>query len=444
VALDVNGDRYVDYAYATASGILVAVDGRERRRLWQASGVVVDATKQLTVADLNGNGLDDLVVVSSDGRLSGIDGLYGAEIWTSPIFENSIVSSAVVGDLDRDGLRDVAVITTNAKLEVGYSRVSNLDWVEIDLGINSRVAPSLADLDGDGSDEALIVTENGLILIFNGMERRISETIDINETLNKARGSFAQVYEVRHPVAIGDMSGDGKVDLAVVTARGEVLCIDGATHRALWWAEAMADGQAVADDAPTGLALGDVDKDDLPDVIVTFGKGLYAFRGARRDAQQEQAFWEKIDEQAQTDATEMALVDFDRDGAADVLRVHQGKAEIIGGTAGEMLWTSGDAAAFGEQATPIVADFSKSGHLDLFLIDSAGAAHLFTTNRRVKTATVMWGQHHATAGNACLAPPESTRSAQYLGTLALSVIIPLGGVAGNLLARRRRKGFAAS
>jgi len=445
VAMDVNGDRYVDYAYANASGVLVAIDGRERRRLWQASGIVVDATKPPAVADLNNNGLDDLIAITSDGRLAGIDGLFGAEIWTSPIFENSIVASPAVGDLDRDGLRDVAVITTNDKLEVGYSRVNNLDWVEIDLGISGHVAPTIADLNGDGSDEVLVVTENGLILIYNGMERRISETIDINETLNKARGSFAQVYEVRHPAAVADMSNDGTLDLAVVTSRGEVLCIDGATHRALWWAEALPGGQAVTEDAPASLALGDIDKDDLPDVLVNFGNGLFAFRGARRDAQQEQAFWEKIDDAPAGSSSSMAVVDFDRDGATDVVRVRQGKAEIISGMAGEVLWESSEApAAFGAQATPLVADFARNGYLDLLLLDHSASAHLFATNRRVKTASVMWGQRHATAGNSALAAVESMESGKYLAILACSVIIPLGAVMGNLLARRRRKGFAAS
>jgi len=445
IARDFNGDRYVDYAYAYSDGVLIAVDGKTRRRLWQASGIVVDATKPLTVVDLNNNGLDDLVVVTSDGRLSGIDGLFGAEIWTSPIFENSLVSSAAVGDLDRDGLKDAAVITLNDKLEVGYSRVNNLDWVEIDLGISSRVAPSVADLNGDGSEEVLIVTESGLILIYNGMERRISETIDINETLNKARGSFAQVYEVRHPVATADMSGDGTLDLAMVTARGEVLAIDGATHRALWWAEAGAGGPAAPGDAPASLVLGDLDKDDLPDVLVTYGNGMYAFRAARRDAQQEQAFWEKIDDGAATTSTQIVAVDFDRDGAAEAIRVREGRVEMISGRAGEMLWENGNApAVFAEHMTPLIADFVKNGYLDVMVLDREGDAHLFSTNRRVKTATVMWGQRHATAGNASMALPEATNSGKHLTVLALSLAIPLGAVVGNLLARRRRKGFSAN
>jgi len=445
IARDFNGDRYVDYAYAYSNGVLIAVDGKARRRLWQASGIVVDATKPLTVVDLNNNGLDDLVAVTSDGRLSGIDGLFGAEIWTSPIFENSIVSSAAVGDLDRDGQKDVAVITQNDKLEVGYSRVNNLDWVEIDLGISSRVAPSVADLNGDGSEEVLIVTENGLILIYNGMERRITETIDINETLNKARGSFAQVYEVRHPVATADMSGDGTLDLAVVTVRGEVLAIDGATHRALWWAEAGAGGPTTPDDASASLILGDLDKDDLPDVLVTYGNGIYAFRAASRNAQQEQAFWEKIDDGAPATLTQIVAVDFDRDGAVDAVRVRDGRVQIINGLAGEMLWESShEPTVFVEHMTPLIADFAKNGYLDVMVFDREGGAHLFSTNRRVKTATVMWGQRHATAGNASIALPEATNSGKHLTVLAISLAIPLGAVVGNLLARRKRKGFSAN
>jgi hypothetical protein len=306
------------------------------------------------------------------------------------------------------------------------------------------VAPSVADLNGDGSEEVLIVTENGLILIYNGMERRISETIDINETLNKARGSFAQVYEVRHPVATADMSGDGTLDLAVATARGEVLAIDGATHRALWWAEAGAGEPAASEDASARLILGDLDKDDLPDVVVTYGNGLYAFRAASRNAQQVQAFWEKIDE-APAASTHLVAVDFDRDGAAEAVRVRDGKVQIINGLAGEILWESGnEPTAFAEHMTPLVADFVKNGYLDLMVFDRDGSAHLFSTNRRVKTATVMWGQRFATAGNASMALPEASNSGKHLMVLAISLAIPLGAVVGNFLARRRRKEFAAN
>jgi pSer/pThr/pTyr-binding forkhead associated (FHA) protein len=441
VARDFNGDRYVDVAYALPNGELVAMDGRLRRRLWQASGVIVDATHPLTVADLNGNHLGDVVAITSDGRLSGIDGLYGAEIWTSPIFESRLVGSAAVGDLDRDGLPDVAAITMNDKLEVGYSRVNNLDWVEIDLGVNSQVSPTIGDLTGDGADDVLIAAASGLILIYNGMERRISETIDVNETLNKASGSFTEVHEVHHPVAMADMNGDGRLDIALATTRGEVLCIDGATRRALWWAETN-DGAASAEVA-ANLVLGDIDRDGLPDVVLANDHGLYGFRGTRRDAQKEQPFWENIDGAAGASSTEIAVADFDRDGAVDAVRVQGGKLQMVDGVTGERLWESGDDLAFfPEHTEPLVADFAKNGYLDVLLLDRAGGAHLFSTNRRVRTAMVMWGQRHATAGNASLAPREASKSGKYIAILTVSVIAPVAMLLGNVMARRRRKAFA--
>ena len=445
VAHDFNGDRFVDFAYAQANGVLIAMDGRERRRLWQASGVIVDPSQPLSVADLNANGLDDLVAITGDGRLAGIDGLYGAEMWTSPIFESSPMGPAVAGDFDRDGWRDVAVITTNDKLQIGYSRVNSLDWVEIDLGVSSRTSPSAADLNRDGAEEILIATDNGLLLIYNGLERRISETIDANEALNKAKGSFDQVYEIRHPVAIADLSGDGAIDLVLTTTRGQVLCIDGATRRTLWWAEAMeGEGNAPAEGA-SSLGLGDIDQDGRPDVILACSRGLYAFRGSRSDSQREQPFWEIVSAPQTRAAAPMALFDFNRDLAADVARVQDGRPQIISGVAGEMLWEGGnDLAVFPGQAAPLVADFAKDGYLDVLLPDRQGDAHLFATNRRVQTAKVMWGQRFTSAGHASLALADASGSGKFLAMLALAIVLPIGTLAGNLTVRRRRKALAAN
>lgn len=444
VACDFNGDGYVDIAYAQANGTLVAIDGRERRRLWQASGVIVDALQPPTVADLNNNGLPDLVVITSDARLAGIDGLYGAEIWTSPIFENFIIGPVAVGDFDRDALQDVAVVTRHDKIEVGYSRVNNLDWVEIDLGLRSSIAPSAADLNHDGADELFIGTDGGLILIYDGRERRINETIDINEALNKAKGSFGQVYEIRHPVAIADLSDDGTPDLVVTTAQAQVLCIDGATRRTLWWAEATERQEAMLTDFTCPLALADIDRDKLPDVVVLAADGtLHAFRGTRRDAQQEQPLWTMKTADATISAVHFSLIDLNRDGAAEVVRVQDGKLQMINGTAGEVLWESADnLPVFSSE--PLIADFAQDGYLDVLLVDRVGNAHLFATNRRVKTATVMWGQIFANAGNVSATSAREPGGGRFLATLAVAIVLPFGTLASNLIMRRRRQKFSMS
>ncbi len=443
VARDFNGDRYVDFAYTQSNGVLAAFDGRQRRRLWQASGIVLDPAQPLSVADLNGNRLDDLVVITGDGRLAGIDGLYGAEMWTSPIFENRIVGPAAVGDFDRDGWQDVAVVMANDKLEIGHSRVNNLDWVEIDLGVTSRCAPTVADLNGDGTDELIIPTESGLLLIYNGIERRISETIDINEALNKAKGSFDQVYEVHHPVAVADLSGDGKLDIVVATTRAQILCLDGASRRTLWWAEAIEGIGAAQADGSSSLALADIDKDEHPDVVLAQMSGLFAFRGSRNDAQREQPFWESPGDSQTLETAPIALVDFNRDRATDVIFVQNGQLRIRNGLTGETIWESGNNAPLPPAKTaPLVADFGKDGYLDVMLLDRGGDAHLFATNRRVKTARVLWGQLYATAGNASLAIAEETGSGKHIATLIMAIALPFAAVGGNIFARRRRQAFA--
>jgi pSer/pThr/pTyr-binding forkhead associated (FHA) protein len=443
VVRDFNGDRYVDFAYTQSNGVLAAFDGRQRRRLWQASGIVLDPAQPLSVADLNGDRLDDLVVITGDGRLAGIDGLYGAEMWTSPIFENSLIGPAAVGDFDRDGLQDVAMVMTDDKLQIGHSRVNNLDWVEIDLGVASRCAPTAADLSGDGTEELIIPTESGLLLIYNGVERRISETIDINEALNKAKGSFDQVYEVHHPVAVADLSGDGKLDMVVATTRAQILCLDGASRRTLWWAEAVEGIGAAQANGSSSLALADIDKDERPDVVLAQVSGLFAFRGSRHDAQREQSFWESLGDSQTLETAPIALVDFNRDRAADVIFVQNGQLRIHNGLTGETLWESGsNAPLLQAKAAPLVADFGKNGYLDVMLPGRGGDAHLFATNRRVKTARVLWGQLYATAGNASLAIAEETSGGKHMAMLIMAIALPLAAVAGNVFARRRRRAFA--
>jgi len=173
--------------------------------------------RSVSIGDLDGDGKDDLVVANYASNSISIflnTGTAGS-VGYAPKVDFTTGSgpfSISVGDLDGDGKPDLAV-SNDASATVSVFRntasgVGNINFapkVDLASGTNPRFF-SIGDLDGDGKVDLAVANLTGLISVFQN-------TSTIGSISYAAKVDFASSSP---SVSIGDLDGDGKADLAAV------------------------------------------------------------------------------------------------------------------------------------------------------------------------------------------------------------------------------------
>lgn len=222
----------------------------------------------LATGDLDGDG--DVDVAALNASLGGVtlfknestNGVMsliaGASFTNSNGYDPSDIE---VRDVDADGKPDVVVVNYSYGNVVVYRNISNTDSLRLDepivYGINGYGnAIVLADLDGDALPELIVATSGG-----------------INVMKNSSRPGqirFQQIYvsqagSTPSDVAVADMDGDGRMDI--------VLSNYGSSNLSLFL-NTTTNGQLTFSDqqflqggaGPWGLSLGDLDGDGKVDI----------------------------------------------------------------------------------------------------------------------------------------------------------------------------------
>jgi len=265
-------------------------------------------------------------------------------------------SGVALGDVDGDGRDDLAAASAVTGVGTGIrcwlSRLGTT-WVESSSGLpttvnNARVA--FADFDGDGFLD--LVDSTGRVCFGNGGTSWVQTSLPVSGSLGTSgRG-----------LAVGDVDGDGLPDIAISSAVVNVLVVllnngnrtfrdasaglpaststgdtgnnliladlDGDGDLDLLWAHTntpnvwLGDGQGrwtPGSSVPSQLhaaAVGDLDGDGAPEVVISDNQGLRAYRGSAIGSWVQLPFFISGNYQA------IALVDFDRDGRLDVVAGH--------------------------------------------------------------------------------------------------------------------------
>ena len=289
----------------------------------------------VSIADMDGDGKPDVVVANAHGNTVGVyrnigtDGsLTGSAFAPRVDFPGgSPVYGSTIADLDGDGRLDIILANNGNESGTTISVLrntsapgeinSNSFGAKLDFTVGSGpIRVSAGDLDGDGRLDVVVGTASGLSVLRNtsvlgsvsfapyfqlvtGPNTWDAETADVDGdgrrdlaavnydsgTVSLLRntatpgtlsaGSFAAKVDIAsgtsHDVAIGDLDGDGRVDLVVPRFNnGNVAVYRNVGAPGSITSNSFAAGVLfVTGSGPSGVTIGDVDGDGKPDLAVT-------------------------------------------------------------------------------------------------------------------------------------------------------------------------------
>jgi trimeric autotransporter adhesin len=233
----------------------------------------------ITIGDIDGDGKPDMVVTNkNDNTVSVLRNLAAAGSITSGSFAGKIdfatginPISAAIGDIDGDGKLDI--VTANYfsnTLSVLRNRAPNgcitsasfAPKVDFTTGAQPYNV-AISDIDGDGKPDVAVVNQASATL---SIFRNTAVTGSITNTSLAPRTDFATGNNP-FSIAIGDIDGDGKVDLAVVNHLSYTLSI---FHNTSVAGSVTLAGKVdfATGILPFNLAMGDLDGDGKPDIAV--------------------------------------------------------------------------------------------------------------------------------------------------------------------------------
>ncbi|MGD1045927.1 MAG: FG-GAP-like repeat-containing protein, partial [Bacteroidota bacterium] len=271
---DLDGDGKPDLAVTNSNSNTVSVYRNTSISGSMSFTAKVDYTtgsvpQSVAIGDVDGDGKPDLVVVNGDNTVS----VYRNQSTSGNISFAAKVDyttgsspySLAIGDVDGDGRPDIVVTNSYSNTISIFQNTSTsgnisfLAKVDYTTG-SSPFGVTIGDLDGDGKPDLAVANySSSTVSVFRNMST--SGNISFATKVDYTTGSYPR------GVAIGDFDGDGKPDLAVANYYSSTVSVfrNQSTSGSISFAAKV---DYTTGSYPYSVAIGDVDGDGKPDLAV--------------------------------------------------------------------------------------------------------------------------------------------------------------------------------
>ena len=291
----------------------------------------------VAIGDLDGDGKPDLAVVNN---LSDNVSVYRNTSSSGSISTSSFATkvdfvtgfepySVAIGDLDVDGKLDLAVVnngdnTVSILRNTSFSGVIDLSSfaTKVDFATSSRpTSVAIGDLDGNGKPDLAVV---------NSLINRVSVFRNTSTSGSIVSSSFAAKVDFitgvePFSVAIGDLDVDGKLDLAVANRSGNSVSVlrNTSTSGSIVSSSfaAKVDFATGSSTGPNLVAIGDMNGDGKPDLVTAnnVSDNISIFRNTSTSGSiVSSSFAGKVDFATGNTPYAVAIGDLDGDGKPDL------------------------------------------------------------------------------------------------------------------------------
>lgn len=311
------------------------------------------------IIDITGDGVPDVVFGATAstggglvefGHLRALSGDNGTEIFTvtAPGLEISSTSSVAAGDIDLDGLPEILACVPQGDRLICFENDGSLKWITAPLEPIYWGAPSIADLNHDGTPEIVIgrqVLSNAGSIIWTGGAGSGSNNgvgtlsvvadIDLDGSLDVVAGNSAYaangtlIYSnpavADASTAVANFDADPEAEIIVV-GLSNVWCLE---HTgAIKWGPVVIPGFGYG--GPPTVA--DYDGDGLPEIGVAGASQYTVFEhtGVVK--------WSSPTQDSSSNRTGSSVFDFEGDGSAEVIYRDELFLRVYRGATGQVIF----------------------------------------------------------------------------------------------------------